>query len=466
MFEFKWQLSEPAAQSVILRVHARSGWFGTKSLTVGEKVIYRRGLFAGIEAQFRPVPEGPPVDLKLVPTTENQWRPALFVGGEEIPERNGTPLPLNPARPALISVVVGSCYLLMLIMTVILPSTVKMLTALRMPHADRKIALHFSDPGMPELLTADPVELEKHPQNVPLTTQVKATGGTPPYEFEASPEAWPKGMTLDKSSGAVTFTPRNSSDYCAEYVVRDAHGDIAVGVFAVLVASTQDSRSDWPTIPTISLPSGAYGEPYEACLVAEGGEEPLHWDRLSGSLPKGISLDSETGCIRGTPERKTLATLERRLGKQLKPGAPTQELLDALTNGKLHVDNEHAKLLSTSRDNVWLLTDGWRRYILIEDAESLRVQSGGDYYSLTLLVTDSSYEVGDDIWPWVIPFIVTALSLIGYWIMRRWGLFLFAGLLVVELGLNSTGAFPISTMALVLQGLLLAMGLRYYRQMV
>jgi len=466
MFEFKWQLSKPTAQSVVLRVHSRNGWFGAKSLSVGDEVIYRRGAFAGIEAQFRPAPEGPPVDLKLVPTTQNQWRPALFVGGEEIPERSQTPLPLNPVRPALVSVVVGSCYLLMLIMTVILPSTVKMLKALRMPHADRKIAMHFSDPGMPELLAAEPVELEKQPQDAPLTTQVNATGGTPPYKFEAHPEAWPKGMTLDKSSGAVTFIPRNTSDYCAEYVVRDARGDVAMGVFAIVVAPTQVPPSDWPTIPTISVPSGAYGEPYQACLVAEGGEKPLHWDRLSGSLPKGISLDSETGCITGTPERKTLATLERRFGKQLKPGAPAQDFLDALANGKLRVDNERANLLSTSRDNVWLLTDGWRRYVLVEDAESLSVLSGDDHYSLTLSVTDSSYEVGDDIWPWVIPFIVTALSLIGYWIMRRWGVFLFAGLLVVELIFMATGALPISTMALVLQGLLLVMGLRYYRQMV
>jgi hypothetical protein len=54
-------------------------------------------------------------------------------------------------------------------------------------------------------------------------------------------------------------------------------------------------------ITTDGLPSGIVGEPYSANLEAVGGVTPYSWQVVSGSLPDGLGLDSDTGLISGTP---------------------------------------------------------------------------------------------------------------------------------------------------------------------
>lgn len=51
----------------------------------------------------------------------------------------------------------------------------------------------------------------------------------------------------------------------------------------------------------VSLPSGVYGVPYVGAFIASGGTEPYTYSVASGSLPTGLSLDSSTGAVTGTP---------------------------------------------------------------------------------------------------------------------------------------------------------------------
>jgi hypothetical protein len=55
-----------------------------------------------------------------------------------------------------------------------------------------------------------------------------------------------------------------------------------------------------PTITTESLPNGAVATGYIATLTAES-EAPVTWSIASGNLPTGLSLNSATGEIYGTP---------------------------------------------------------------------------------------------------------------------------------------------------------------------
>jgi len=54
-------------------------------------------------------------------------------------------------------------------------------------------------------------------------------------------------------------------------------------------------------ISTMSLPDGAQFSAYHATLDATGGATPYTWSIVSGSLPSGLSLDSASGVISGTP---------------------------------------------------------------------------------------------------------------------------------------------------------------------
>ena len=50
-----------------------------------------------------------------------------------------------------------------------------------------------------------------------------------------------------------------------------------------------------------SFPMGHVGTPYSAQLAAEGGSGNYTWEVLVGSLASGLSLDSSTGLVSGTP---------------------------------------------------------------------------------------------------------------------------------------------------------------------
>src|SRR5260370_40662643 len=56
-----------------------------------------------------------------------------------------------------------------------------------------------------------------------------------------------------------------------------------------------------PVITTSSLPAGQMGATYQATLSASGGTTPYSWSLVSGSLPGGLSLNSSSGVISGTP---------------------------------------------------------------------------------------------------------------------------------------------------------------------
>ena len=49
------------------------------------------------------------------------------------------------------------------------------------------------------------------------------------------------------------------------------------------------------------MADGALGDPYSFILQADGGIRPYSWSRINGTWPSGLSLNSSTGTIYGTP---------------------------------------------------------------------------------------------------------------------------------------------------------------------
>ena len=126
-------------------------------------------------------------------------------------------------------------------------------------------------------------------QQVPVV----ATGGTPPYQWTLSGAAVP-GLAFDGNALTLSGTPTAAGTFTLTVQVTDA-------------ARASSSRSLPVTIAppglTITtsrqLPDGALNAAYSATVAGVGGTPPYTWSATG--LPGGLSLDSSTGIITGTP---------------------------------------------------------------------------------------------------------------------------------------------------------------------
>ena len=66
--------------------------------------------------------------------------------------------------------------------------------------------------------------------------------------------------------------------------------------------------SQGPTILTTSLLNGTVGASYNQTIQATGGVQPYTWSITNGSLPNGLTLNSSTGNISGTPTAQGTST--------------------------------------------------------------------------------------------------------------------------------------------------------------
>lgn len=123
---------------------------------------------------------------------------------------------------------------------------------------------------------------------------VSAIGGVAPYTFAMSAGSLPAGLSLNTSNGLVTGTPTTVGT--SSFSVRVTAGD---GVQAISSTSIQVLAA--PVVGTAALPGGLTQTAYSATLTVTGGLAPYTWSVATGTLPAGLTLNTSTGAITGTP---------------------------------------------------------------------------------------------------------------------------------------------------------------------
>ena len=112
------------------------------------------------------------------------------------------------------------------------------------------------------------------------------------------------------SPGCGTISPANTlSGAPATYAAPAAvNANLQFSVTATSVADTSKSASESSTavpVPTLNnpaqLPDITVGQPYSYTLTETGGVPPFTWSITAGALPAGLTLNSSTGVISGTP---------------------------------------------------------------------------------------------------------------------------------------------------------------------
>jgi uncharacterized repeat protein (TIGR03803 family) len=134
--------------------------------------------------------------------------------------------------------------------------------------------------------------------SIPYNAAVQATGGVTPYTWGSS-GALPAGLDLQATASYaainVAGTPTQFGKYQVIIGAQDSSSPPQTGLqtFTVNIASG--------LLLVSSLNNGTVGTPYNVTATATGGLTPYKWSLTSGKLPDGLTLNTSSGVITGTP---------------------------------------------------------------------------------------------------------------------------------------------------------------------
>jgi len=129
----------------------------------------------------------------------------------------------------------------------------------------------------------------------PYSQTLGVTGGTPPYNWTASPGI-PPGLAINSSTGVVAGTPTTAGSFSFAVQVADSKGQIATQNFTVTINPPPLTIT---TVPPLF--NGTVGTPYLQTFSASGGTKPYVWSISSGNAG-GLTLDPNSGALQGTPQ--------------------------------------------------------------------------------------------------------------------------------------------------------------------
>ncbi len=152
------------------------------------------------------------------------------------------------------------------------------------------------------------------------TFTVTTTGSPTPALTESG--TLPSGVTFaDNHDGTATLsgTPTSAGIYPLTIAASNGVSPNATQSFTLTVNAATQAL----VVTTTSLPGGTVNTPYSAVLHATGGTSPYTWSISSGALPSGLTLDSASGTISGTPSVASTFTFTARVSDSSTPTVQT-----------------------------------------------------------------------------------------------------------------------------------------------
>jgi hypothetical protein len=154
----------------------------------------------------------------------------------------------------------------------------------------------------PTPLVVTTTSLPSGTAGVAYSDQLTYTGGTGTVTWTQAAGTLPSPLSLSSGgliSGTVTsattasglaFKATDTPDQG-----RTAQTQTVSGLSLTIASATP------PSITTTSLPNGTTNVAYSQSIATSGGTAPFTWSISSGALPAGLSINSSTGVISGTP---------------------------------------------------------------------------------------------------------------------------------------------------------------------
>lgn len=130
-----------------------------------------------------------------------------------------------------------------------------------------------------------------------FTQPLAATGGTSPYTWSISSGTLPAGLSINASISVISGTPTAAGTSSFTLQVTDSAKNTATKAISIVIA---------PAVPTLTvtaaaLPAGTVGVAYtQSPLTVTGGTKPYTYS-LSSTSNGGLTINSTTGALSGTP---------------------------------------------------------------------------------------------------------------------------------------------------------------------
>lgn len=132
---------------------------------------------------------------------------------------------------------------------------------------------------------------------------LQSTGGVAPVTWSVTVGTLPAGLSLNVSTGAITGTPTTAGTSGFTVQAADSGTPQQKVPKALSITIVQAL-----VINNTSLPTGAVSSTYNAALTSSGGTPPVTWSVSVGTLPAGLTLNTATGAITGTPTTAGMST--------------------------------------------------------------------------------------------------------------------------------------------------------------
>jgi hypothetical protein len=165
--------------------------------------------------------------------------------------------------------------------------------------------------------------------------QLLASNGRTPYTWTIISGSLPAGLSLN-AAGQILGTPSVFGNFAFSVRATDALNTPAV---ASLTLSVLPDVEPLRVVSGGDLTAGLTGVDYNTQLLYSGGRAPVRWGMVSGSLPQGLSLNTDTGAISGRPVTVGVSTFVVRVIDSENTSAISNALNITITLGPLGVIN-------------------------------------------------------------------------------------------------------------------------------